>query len=205
MVSESTIELRRAELRDVGGMLAIDREVYPTPWSREFAAQQVSTDGRVHLVAADGFDIVGHGGVMFLADQAHVSTIAVDPASQRKGLGAALLLALFRAAIDSDCRALTLEVRSTNDAALGLYRKFGLAPAGLRRGYYPDTGEDALVFWSPEIRDDYFARLAAMTYPPNTTLSPELQGWDARQGATVVACSMGFERRVAVSPVGEGT
>jgi len=138
----------------------------------------------VHLVAADGFDVVGHGGVIFLADEAHVSTIAVDPACQRSGIGAALLLALFWAAVYSGCRALTLEVRSGNEAALGLYRKFGLAPAGVRRGYYADTDEDALVLWSPEFHDDYVTRLAAMTYPPGISVTPQVDAWSTAASVT---------------------
>jgi len=119
--------------------------------------------------------VVGHGGLLFMGDEGHISTIAVDPKLQRNGVASALLLGLMRCAQAAGCRAVTLEVRSGNDPAMALYRRFGLAPAGVRTGYYADTGEDALVLWSPDFADGYADRIDAMSYPDWLMLSDTLE------------------------------
>ena len=81
----------------------------------------------------------------------HVTTIAVDPAWHRHGIGTRLLLALAREAIARGATALTLEVRLSNQGAQELYRRFGFTAVGVRKGYYADTGEDALVMWAYEV------------------------------------------------------
>lgn len=167
--------MRLATARDVGGIMAVDAAVYPSPWSETMTRDQVTGTSRVHLVVEAGDRLVGHGGVLFMGDEGHVSTIAVDPKSQRRGVASALLLGLMRSAQAGGCRAVTLEVRSGNDSAIALYRRFGLAPAGVRRGYYADTGEDALVLWSPDFADGYADRIDAMTYPESLGLSAELE------------------------------
>jgi ribosomal-protein-alanine N-acetyltransferase len=93
-------------------------------------------------------------------DDGHITTIAVDPAWQRRGIATRMLLALARAAVDRGCRNLTLEVRMSNSGAQALYQRFGFVPAGVRKGYYPETGEDALVMWANDIDTGaYAARL----------------------------------------------
>jgi ribosomal-protein-alanine N-acetyltransferase len=88
----------------------------------------------------------------------HVTTIAVDPAWHRVRIGQRLLLQLTRQAIGRGATALTLEVRVGNDPAQALYRGFGYSPAGVRKGYYVETGEDALVMWAHDVDSDEYAR-----------------------------------------------
>ena len=187
MVVDRRVELRRAEIRDVQGIRSLDRKVYPTPWSEKLLVREISKPGRVHLVAEQRFALIGHGGIVVLDDEAHVTTIAVEPARQGQGIGSGLLLGLFRAAATLGCRLVTLEVRAGNTAAIALYRRFGLAPVGVRRGYYSDTNEDALVLVSPDLAGDYLDRIDAMAYPTATTLSPELQSWQNSVGVETVA------------------
>ncbi len=171
--------LRNAELQDVNDIQRIDRQVYPTAWSRQMTIDQITGPDRTHVVVVERGRVIGHGGVLFLADEAHVSTIAVDPAAQGHGHGRTIMLALARVACEAGMRGLTLEVRAGNDAALGLYRSFGLAPVGVRPGYYADTGDDALILWSPPIDDSpdgWPARLDAMEWPDPVELSTELAG-----------------------------
>jgi ribosomal-protein-alanine N-acetyltransferase len=178
-VAAERLAIRAAELRDVHAIMAIDRHAYPTPWSRRMTIDQVSGSNRTHLVLERNHDVVGHAGVLFMAGEAHVSTIALAAEVHGRGLGHDLLLALVRAAQAAGCHALTLEVRSTNTAALALYRRFGLAPAGIRRGYYGDNGEDALVLWSPEFAGDYLERLQAMRYVHELDVPHQLENpWD---------------------------
>ena len=112
---------------------------------------------------------------MYVLPDAHVTTIAVDPAWHRNAIGTRLLVALSRAAIVKGATALTLEVRSSNAAAQALYRRFGFAPAGVRKGYYGDTGEDALVMWAHDTDSAAFAeRLDAIAaaIPGGTYVEP---------------------------------
>jgi ribosomal-protein-alanine N-acetyltransferase len=97
---------------------------------------------------------------LFSGTDGHVTTIAVDPPWHRSGIGARLLLQLTRDAIQRGATALTLEVRVGNEAAQSLYRTFGYSPAGVRKGYYVETGEDALFMWAHDVdRPDYAGRL----------------------------------------------
>ncbi len=150
--------------RDLRGVLRIEEAVFPQPWShRLFVEELAQRKSRAYRAAWVGRAIVGFAGQMFVDDEAHVNNIAVDPDWQGRGLGAALLVDLVRTGVQRGVRHLTLEVRVGNDPALALYRRFGLAPVGVRRNYYPATGEDALVMWARDIDSEAYAeRLAAI-------------------------------------------
>lgn len=143
-----TISFRRAELRDVRHIRAIDAQVYPTPWSEKLTLQQVTGVGRFHLVAEVSHRVVAHAGLVFLDGDAHIATIAVSPSHQRRGLADEMMRHLFAAAEANGCEALTLEVRSGNAPAIALYERHGFVEAGRRPGYYADNREDALIMWS---------------------------------------------------------
>jgi ribosomal-protein-alanine N-acetyltransferase len=87
-----------------------------------------------------------------------VNNIAVDPRWQRRGLGTLILLDMTRVALELGSRHLTLEVRVGNQPAIGLYRRFGMAPVGVRPNYYPETGEDALIMWVRDIDSETYGR-----------------------------------------------
>ena len=95
--------------------------------------------------------VVGYGGLMVSGDDGHITTLAVDPAWHRRKLASRLLLALAREGIARGVASLTLEVRVGNVAAQELYRQFGFAPAGIRKNYYVETNEDALVMWAHDV------------------------------------------------------
>jgi ribosomal-protein-alanine N-acetyltransferase len=165
--------MRRRHLRAV---TRIEEQVSPRPWSTGvFLSELAQRDQRTYLVAKVDGRIVGFGGVMYVLPDAHVTTIAVAPAWQRKAIGTRLLLALARAAVVKGATALTLEVRASNTGAQELYRRFGFAPAGIRAGYYADSGEDAIVMWAHDVDSaDYAARLDALAaaIPGTTTVEP---------------------------------
>ena len=152
-------------------MTRIEAQVYPRPWTLTLFLSELSLRGSRYYVAArvDG-TVVGYGGLMFLGDEGHVTNIAVDPAWQRHQIGTRLLLQLAAAARtrptpDAPRRArhLTLEVRVSNVAAQEMYKKFGFNPAGIRKNYYVESREDALVMWAYDIDTEaYGARLAAI-------------------------------------------
>ena len=158
--------MRRRHLRDV---LRIERDAYPKPWSRsvfESELSQVKDRSRRYLVARVGRRVVGYAGLWYVDDpdgaQAHITNVVVDPARRRDGIATRLMLALARDAIERGCVAWTLEVRVSSVGAQELYRRFGFAPAGVRKRYY-DNVEDAIVMWCHDIDgDEYAARLASI-------------------------------------------
>lgn len=151
--------MRRRHLRHV---LRIDHAVYPRPWSVGLYLGELSTtEGRSYLVARQGTAVVGYAGLMTIVDDAHVTTVAVAPAQQRRGIGTRLLLVLLRDAIALGAERVTLEVRASNRGAQALYSRFGFAPAGVRKAYYVDNREDAVIMWAIDVQgEDYAERLA---------------------------------------------
>ncbi len=144
--------------KDLKGVLRIEEAVFPQPWShRLFVEELAQRKSRAYRAAWVGRSIVGFAGQMFIDDETHVNNIAVEPAWQRRGLGAVLLVDLVRTALARGARHLTLEVRVGNDPAIALYQRFGMAPVGVRRNYYPETGDDALVMWARDIDSDQYA------------------------------------------------
>jgi ribosomal-protein-alanine N-acetyltransferase len=150
--------MRRRHLRSV---LRIEAQVYPRPWSLGLFVSELALRGsRAYFVARVGPLVVGYAGLMLVAGEGHVTTIAVDPAWHRLKIGTRLMAALARAAVERGATALTLEVRLTNEAAQNLYRQFGFVPAGVRKNYYAESNEDAIVMWADDVdTDDYAARL----------------------------------------------
>jgi ribosomal-protein-alanine N-acetyltransferase len=149
--------MRRRHLRSV---VRIEAQVYPRPWTQSlFVSELALRSTRAYFVAKVGRDIVGYSGLMLSMNDGHVTTIAVDPAWHRHSIGTRLLLAIAREAVERKATALTLEVRLSNRGAQELYRRFGFIPVGVRKGYYADTGEDALVMWAYEVSEPPYARL----------------------------------------------
>ena len=166
--------MRRRHLRSV---LRIEQQVYPRPWSMGLFMSELGMRGsRVYLVARIGHTVVGYGGLMLITGDGHIATLAVDPAWHRHKIGTRVLHALVVAAIERGAQHLTLEVRASNRPAQELYRTFGFAPAGVRKGYYVETKEDAIVMWANDIAtDDYAARLDRLADGlPNVTVLEEL-------------------------------
>jgi ribosomal-protein-alanine N-acetyltransferase len=141
--------MRRRHLRSV---LRIEQQVYPRPWSMGLFMSELGIRGsRVYLVARVDAAVVGYAGLMLVGDDGHVTTLAVDPRWHRHKLGTRLLHTLSTAAIRRGAKNLTLEVRASNQGAQALYRSFGFAPAGIRKGYYVETKEDAIVMWANDV------------------------------------------------------
>src|SRR5919198_3763891 len=120
------IEIAGMRRRHLRGIMAIERQVYPRPWSPSlFIAEMSEPSNRTYLVARMGRDVVGYAGMICYGDEAHVTTIAVDPDHQRHKIASRLLHDVIREAIDMGARALSLEVRVTNWGAQRLYGRFG--------------------------------------------------------------------------------
>ena len=171
------VPMRRRHLRSV---LRIEALVYPRPWSLSlFMSELALRSTRAYWVARVDGVVVGYCGLMVTGEDGHVTTLAVDPAMHRRGIGTRLLLALAGEAIRRGVTGLTLEVRMGNKAAQELYRRFGFRPAGVRRNYYVETNEDALVMWADDVDDPAYARRLAEIEAelPGVTLVEEQKPW----------------------------
>ena len=143
----TTIELRHLVLDDLDAIDEIEHRAYPTPWSRSMFASELAKPTSICLGAFEGSDLVGYVINSRYVDAWHVMNVAVDPEHQRRGVATALLERLFELTRDDERRGYTLEVRVSNEDAIGLYEKLGFEPRGIRRGYYTDNREDALIMW----------------------------------------------------------
>jgi ribosomal-protein-alanine N-acetyltransferase len=154
------LEITRMRRRHLRGVMAIERQVYPRPWSPGlFLAEMTEPANRVYLVAKSGRDVVGYAGLINYGDEAHVTTIAVDPKHHRRRIGTGLMHELIQSAIDMGARAVSLEVRVSNSGAQRLYQRFGFQPVGVRKGYYQETGEDALIMWVHNVNSAEYLEL----------------------------------------------
>ena len=169
--------MRRRHLRSV---LRIEQQVYPRPWSSSLFMSELALQAtRAYFVARVGRDLVGYAGLMMTLDEAHVTTIAVDPKRHRNKIGTRLMLVLAREAIARGANLLTLEVRMSNAAAKDMYRRFGLGPVGVRKNYYQEVNEDALVMWANEVDQPAYAELLASIerMVPGETVVEEARRW----------------------------
>ena len=143
------VELRRLELRDLNAIEQIERESYPTPWSRSMFAGELAKPSSLSLgaFAPEGGALVGYLVISRYVDAWHVMNIAVTPPYRRQGIARALLEHLFAVTASDERRGYTLEVRVSNEGAIKLYEAMGFVARGVRRGYYTDNREDALIMW----------------------------------------------------------
>ena len=153
----TTIELRQLALADLKRIEEIERRSYPTPWSRSMFAGELAKPSSICLGA---FDVDGEDGrlcgylvVSRYVDAWHVMNVATDPDHRGRGIATMLLERLFEVTAGRGRRGYTLEVRVTNTEAVALYERLGFKPRGVRRGYYTDNREDALIMWKDPISE----------------------------------------------------
>ncbi len=147
--------MRRRHLRAV---MTIERQVYARPWSPNlFVVEMSEPSNRSYVVARWGREVVGYAGMICYGEEAHITNIAVDPHHQRHRVGSRLLHEEILRAIELGAHAVSLEVRVTNWGAQRMYARFGFRPVGLRRNYYQELHEDALIMWTGDIRGDSYA------------------------------------------------
>ncbi|MEA3345256.1 MAG: ribosomal protein S18-alanine N-acetyltransferase [Chloroflexota bacterium] len=184
---ESGFVVEPMHLSDVPAVLAIEHVSFRSPWSARAYHYELERNERSHyfvlrrrggqeeveprlltrlrrfLLRRPTGEIVGYGGFWVSGSRAHISTLAVAPQWRRQGLGLFLVLHMLNRAAALGMREVALEVRVSNQAAQNLYRKCGFKHSGRQRGYYRDTGEDALLMKTPSLtHPTYQARLASL-------------------------------------------
>jgi [ribosomal protein S18]-alanine N-acetyltransferase len=154
-MADNGVEFRRLELRDLNAIEQIERVSYPTPWSRSMFAGELAKPSSLSVGAFDTEtrELLGYLIISRYVDAWHVMNVAVAPEHRRRRLATMLLDHLFELTADEGRRGYTLEVRVSNDVAIRLYERAGFKPRGIRRGYYTDNREDALIMWrDPVVR-----------------------------------------------------
>jgi ribosomal-protein-alanine N-acetyltransferase len=144
---EEQLELRPLSLRNLGAIEEIERASYPTPWSRSMFASELAKPSSICIGAFRGSRLCGYMIISRYVDAWHIMNIAVSPDFRRRGIATALLERLFELTEDRSQRGYTLEVRVSNEGAIMVYERLGFTGRGIRRGYYTDNREDALIMW----------------------------------------------------------
>jgi [ribosomal protein S18]-alanine N-acetyltransferase len=139
-------DIRRLTYADLPQVIAIERRAFPTPWSLAMFVLELSKPSGVCLAALRDGTVIGYCICSRYDTVFHIMNVAVEPTLRRTGIASALLAELF-ARVDDPAARFTLEVRTSNAAAMQLYERFGFLAGGMRRRYYQDNGEDAVIMW----------------------------------------------------------
>jgi [ribosomal protein S18]-alanine N-acetyltransferase len=156
-VSPSALAISPMLPADIPAVLEIERASFSTVWPADAFANELSTNKLAHYFVGrlDG-RIVAYGGIWSILEDSHVTTIAVAPGHRGKRFGEVMLLRLVDEALERGASWMTLEVRESNAVAQQLYRKYGFTTVTVRRGYYSDDNESALVMWAGNLRSDLY-------------------------------------------------
>ncbi|GAA0599370.1 ribosomal protein S18-alanine N-acetyltransferase [Virgibacillus siamensis] len=140
--------IREMTPSDTQEVMGVETASYAAPWPEDIFLQEVTSNHYAHyyVVVADG-RIVGYAGMWLVIDDAQITNIAIDPEFRGRKFGQQLFYYTMEQAVLMGAKRLSLEVRESNIAAQRMYRKFGLVPGGIRKNYYTDNQEDAIVMW----------------------------------------------------------
>ena len=154
MVALFPIVIEDMGIDDIDAVQVVERASFPVPWPANAFRHELTQNKNAHyIVAKEGDHIVGYAGLWLSLDEAHITTFAVLPDYRRRKIGERMLVAVFDRAVRLGAEWLTLEVRASNLPAQRLYEKYGFRPAGIRRRYYSDNNEDAIIMWTERLRD----------------------------------------------------
>jgi ribosomal-protein-alanine N-acetyltransferase len=145
---------------DVTRVMEIEKQCFTTPWHESAYLTELVNRSAHYIVARIGDKIVGYSGMWVIMDEAHITTIGVDPEYRGQKIGEQVLIAMLEEAQRRGAKRATLEVRERNEVAQNLYRKYGFIAIAIRRGYYSDNGENAVIMWV----DDMFSASYQKTF-----------------------------------------
>jgi len=141
------ITFRKMVKEDAAGVEIVEKASFGMPWSRQSFWEAAVNKDAYYLLALDENEIVGYAGTWLVADEAHIMNVAIAPMHRMMGLGRKMMVELIRIVKEKGITAMTLEVRPSNTVARKLYEKMGFKSVGLRKGYYEDNKEDAMIMW----------------------------------------------------------
>lgn len=151
-LQEPGIEITPVCTEDVDEILWVEESSFSSPWTRAMFEEEVKNQELCHyLIARQQNHVVGYMGFWLVQDEAHITNLAVHPAFRRRQIAERLLLATMKWAMRLGARRATLEVRASNQPAIRLYEKHGFKLIAIRRAYYNDNKEDALIMWADEL------------------------------------------------------
>jgi len=141
----SEIIIRRMTEADVDGVAAVEAATFPTPWSRDAFDSEMRNVAARYLVAEKEGKVIGYAGAWIILDESHITNIAVLKEERGQGIGRRLTEGLIQYLSNLGAAYATLEVRKSNEVAQNLYKSLGFIKLGVRKRYYEDNGEDALI------------------------------------------------------------
>lgn len=157
MKEEKPVRIRDMKEKDLNHVHDIEVRTFPTPWTRSYFAMELGRRRSICLVAVRGGEVVGYLMSRFFGREVHLTNITVSPEERRKGIGSRLMSEFMRRCMENGVRYITLEVREGNLAARAFYRRFGFRETGIKRGYYMDSEEDALIMSTPDLQLSSFS------------------------------------------------
>lgn len=161
IIDQDTIEIATMSRADVPAVMEIERKSYTCPWHENAYLTELSNSSATYIVARINGEAVGYAGMWVVMDEAHITTLAVDISLRGKKIGERLLLSLIERAVHQGAERASLEVREHNIIAQNLYSKYGFHSAALRKAYYTDNYENAVVMWVDRMRDENYRNLLA--------------------------------------------
>jgi [ribosomal protein S18]-alanine N-acetyltransferase len=142
------IEIKDMKEEHLDGVMVVENLSFRIPWSRNSFLEELTTNElAIYSVAISESQVIGYGGLWRIFDEGHITNIAVHPEFRRCGVASRIMDKILNMCDENNIKSLTLEVRRSNSAAQKLYSKYGFKIEGARKGYYSDTGEDALIMW----------------------------------------------------------
>ena len=143
----SKIYLEPLKKSHIKGIISIERSCFTIPWSNDSFMQELKNEIAYYIVAVQDGNVIGYGGMWIILDEAHITNVAVSPQLQRQGIAKMIIERLIECAEEANVFSMTLEVRMSNHPAISLYRKYDFEDAGIRKEYYENNNEDALIMW----------------------------------------------------------
>lgn len=145
---EKVVDYRVMTVKDIPSVVKIEEESFATPWTAEVFEHEMTGNNYAHyIVAVHEEEVIGHCGMWVVLDECHITNIAVLEKHRGYGIGERLLKEGIELCKALEVRLMTLEVRVSNEVAKNMYRKLGFQDGGIRKNYYTDDREDALVMW----------------------------------------------------------
>lgn len=169
--------IRQAEPKDAEDIYEIEMVCFPDPWSMESITYELEENPRAfYVVAEHSGKVVGYAGLWWIMDEGHITNVAVRPGYRNRKIAEGIIHVLIEHTVQEGVLHHTLEVRRSNEAAINLYRKFGFAVEGVRKGYYKFENEDALLMWRHATEEELAAWEEKLARQTEETEQTEAEG-----------------------------